>query len=502
MAKNIILCSDGTGKAGGAIENTNVFHLYKALDVSSPHQIAFYDDGIGSTGLKYTRMLAGAFGFGFEKNILSLYRYLARNYEPGDRIFLFGFSRGAATVRALAGMIDAVGLLSNKTHQVLTHGRLDEVKLTIETLKALRYYRRALKHPEDAADFKARKTHGSVEIEMIGIWDTVYALGFPKDSSWLVIGLSKLIDKISNYFFPHRYYNYKLNSIVKNVYHALSLDDERRTFFPKVLNEVREDRPKNIEQVWFAGSHSNVGGGYPRTGLSMTTLDWMMIRAEHHGLAFNESLWHDIRAGINPSGKIYDSRAGVHIYYRFDQRHVRNLCMQDGKMIVDGNIKIHESVFRRMKLCEYAPILPNKFEVVFTNIGREPVVFDETSEEAKRLKARANLLLEIRKWVYHGLTELSLLTSFFIWYLSSDQFNHTVDSRFYNFVVSMIPGFAENAFYYAFYKYPAIGPIVIFLFLLLFFLHWLSKMFAHRTRSKINWWLFKDFDRLDLQKKI
>src|SRR5919106_2531604 len=105
MGKNIILCSDGTGNSGGKGRGTNVWRLYKALDVSDPStQIAFYDDGVGSEDFRLFRIMGVAFGWGLARNVRQLYTFLVRHYHPGDDIFLFGFSRGAFTVRSLAGM--------------------------------------------------------------------------------------------------------------------------------------------------------------------------------------------------------------------------------------------------------------------------------------------------------------------------------------------------------------------------------------------------------------
>src|SRR5450631_1795243 len=105
MGRNIILLSDGTGNSAGKIFRTNVWRFYKALDLSSGDQIAYYDDGVGSSNFKLLALLGGAFGWGLKRNILDLYVFLCRNYLPGDRIFCVGFSRGAFTIRLLAGLI-------------------------------------------------------------------------------------------------------------------------------------------------------------------------------------------------------------------------------------------------------------------------------------------------------------------------------------------------------------------------------------------------------------
>ena len=111
--KNIVLCSDGTGNTAIKARGTNVFKLYEAVDIQGHKydqtlkpQVAFYDDGVGTSRLTPLKLIGGAFGFGFRKNVKDLYTELAHVYEPGDHIYLFGFSRGAYTVRALSGMIE------------------------------------------------------------------------------------------------------------------------------------------------------------------------------------------------------------------------------------------------------------------------------------------------------------------------------------------------------------------------------------------------------------
>ena len=112
MAKNIVLLSDGTGNSAAKLFKTNVWRLYQALDLSRPEkQIAFYNDGVGTSSFKPLAILGGAFGWGLKRNIIDIYAFLCRNYEPGDRIYCFGFSRGAFTVRVLAGLIHREGLV-------------------------------------------------------------------------------------------------------------------------------------------------------------------------------------------------------------------------------------------------------------------------------------------------------------------------------------------------------------------------------------------------------
>ena len=114
--KNIILFADGTGNKGGYTPSSNVYKLYHAIDLHSPDkkQITFYDNGVGTSTNKYLRGVGGAFGFGFETNVKDLYEFLARNYDPGDDVYIFGFSRGAATVRAFNGFMAHSGLINGR----------------------------------------------------------------------------------------------------------------------------------------------------------------------------------------------------------------------------------------------------------------------------------------------------------------------------------------------------------------------------------------------------
>ena len=134
MTKNIIVCADGTGNRGGYSPDSNVYKVYKAVEKNIfaedadgnvvAEQMVFYDNGVGTSKNKYLRTLGGAFGFGFEDNVCDLYKFLARNYCDGDKIYFFGFSRGASTVRACNGMISKCGLAKGEG---LRNRELDEL---------------------------------------------------------------------------------------------------------------------------------------------------------------------------------------------------------------------------------------------------------------------------------------------------------------------------------------------------------------------------------------
>lgn len=426
MSKNIVLCSDGTGNQGGRGTGTNVYKTYNAVDIHDPEveQVTFYDNGVGTNKNKYLRALTGAFGLGFKQNVEDLYEFLARQFDAADqegqpdRIYVFGFSRGAATVRAFAGMIQECGLLyierdeqGNKNYDEQEFQRL--LKL------AMKAYVKHKSNPSHLEKFRSEVKEpfsiaSSVGIEMVGVWDTVSALGFPQDWSGVVNGFFWLLERIFNCIWPHTFYNYRLDRNIKNVYHALAIDDERKTFHPKLWNETRADRPVKIEQVWFTGAHSNVGGGYPRAGLSTVALDWMMERAAYHGVRFKTSSRDSVRSDANVHGKLYDSRDGAAIYYRYAPRDIVKLCENEKKRKIEvGEIKIHDSVIDRMKrgTSRYAPgFLPYKFKIVFTPVDQPqlPVTAANTKEEWEKNRKEILQRVMLRKTLYRVFVESSL----------------------------------------------------------------------------------------------
>ncbi len=356
MAKNIVLCSDGTGNRGGKGQGTNVWRIYHAIDRNSKkkEQVAFYDDGVGTEDYKYLRYFSGATGFGFTRNVKDLYRLLVLNYDdmsgdgtPPD-IYLFGFSRGAYTVRALAAFVASEGIIQNA--QKFSERDLD---FAIQALvcKYRSYWRkpfhqihsRWLTRNRRNTDYRTNR----VRIKCIGVWDTVSAIGVPFD-----IGLKKLILKV---FCPFRFHDYSLSPRVDYAFHAVSIDDRRKTFHPELWNE--DDKENRVEQVWFSGVHSNVGGGYPKQGMSYVTLDWMMERTDtanrrNWGLHFDKPLRDEARHEANVHDKLYDSRSGVLAFYRYSPRDMDDPTPHgDAGKPTRGDetpVRIHESALRRI----------------------------------------------------------------------------------------------------------------------------------------------------------
>ena len=398
MGKNIVMCADSTGNLGGYTPDSNVYRIYKAIDLHNrdPRQIAFYDHGVGTSSNRYWRALSGAFGFGFKRNICDLYKFLAQNYSPeeNDKVFFFGFGRGAAQVRACSGFIAACGLIDGRG--------VEDEELEDRIQAAFKSYQSGRPAPPV-------KSHGVIPITFIGVWDTVSALGFPQNwnitsiGMWVLNALFKALDYGSDFIFPHRFYNYELTDSVQHAYHALAIDDERHSFSPLLWTEPETDTTPQVEQVWFAGAHGNVGGGYRRTGLSSVALDWMLVRAGHHGLRFQPDVRDEVYRDTNPHGRLYNSRDGLSIYYRYNPRNLETLSA--GK--VRKPIKIHRSVIERMTRHSgnYAPgNVPGRFDIVET-----PLESAVQTVETGANKTEVNKWVFRRKWLYGLFLEFTLL---------------------------------------------------------------------------------------------
>ena len=278
MSKNIVMCSDGTWNhpdetQGGHPAPTNVHKLFKALLVTAG-QLPFYDDGVGADGTPIDRLLGGAIGDGLFQKIKHGYTKIAHVFVPGDQIYLFGFSRGAYTARSLAGMIAICGLP-------------DAAKLTDQAVEdAFEAYRSRTNRQPLLDALKAKYGNGigggagapNVEIAVVGVWDTVGALGIPGQ---VFAGVDDQI---------YGFLNTTLHPDVHAAYHALSIDERRSEFVP-TLWDAPTAPGQVLEQVWFAGGHGDVGGGWAQTGLSDLTLGWMMTRARAKGLLIDEAVY-------------------------------------------------------------------------------------------------------------------------------------------------------------------------------------------------------------------
>ncbi|GAC1389425.1 MAG: DUF2235 domain-containing protein [Ginsengibacter sp.] len=303
--KKIVVCCDGTwSKPGnidqGVVVETNVEKIYKAITSGSIEclQMKFYGQGVGTGFSIQDHLFGGSFGKGLDTNIQDAYKFIMWNYKQGDELYLFGFSRGAYTVRSLAGLIRNCGIM-----------KPEYLHLVMEAYHLYRD-RTELTHP-DSDMMKSFKTfygiENETEIKFIGVWDTVGALGIP-------------VSLFNWYNIRYEFHDIKLSSYVKYAYHALAVDEKRKLFKP-ALWEVKENtanREQVCEQVWFPGVHCNVGGGYADSGLSNLTLLWMIEKAQNTGLLFDEATLKAIKA--ESCAEIRNSIRGV---FKFTPKQLR-----------------------------------------------------------------------------------------------------------------------------------------------------------------------------------
>lgn len=283
MPKNIIIFSDGTGQEGGERYNTNIYKIFNLIEDRTERQIAFYDPGLGTGLIKYT---AYATGFGLSRNIKQCYRFIFENYNAGDNIYLFGFSRGAATVRSLSSFIHYFGILPKSRPELIK--------------QAYKIYKTSNKDKRDrkAANFINKHHTMWTDIKFIGCFDTVAALGIPlKVSSTILNSIPGL---------RYNFHDFDLSVSIRNAYHAIAIDDERKTFHPILWNAEIDSSKQNMKQVWFSGMHTDVGGGYKEQELAGIPLVWLVQMAVENGLHIYSKYKVEILEDAN--GKMHDSR--------------------------------------------------------------------------------------------------------------------------------------------------------------------------------------------------
>jgi len=282
---NIIICSDGTDNKFGR-QNTNVVKLFQVLDCSSKSQKGFYDPGVGT-------------------------------YSPGNKIYLFGFSRGAFTVRCLAGMLHKCGLLEKGSSNLIAYASQIYNTKNNNTV---------------AAGFKKTYCRECIPY-FIGVWDTVASLG---------------------YFFGKRFFDDNLHGKITFGYQAAAMDEKRKKFPVSLWNEKNRIREQTIEQVWFPGVHCDVGGYYKERGLSDGALKWMIQKAESAGVKFKENWQENIAPDPTAKNALHESRQTFWKFWKPVQRHISE------------NSLIHQSVIDRIKagIGYNPPNLPDNYRVV------------------------------------------------------------------------------------------------------------------------------------------
>jgi uncharacterized protein (DUF2235 family) len=328
--RRLVVCADGTWNSedggGDPSRVTNVVRIRDGIQAQAPDgvaQVVYYHPGVGVNG-RFDRWTGGAFGTGISRNIKACYDFLVREYEPGDQLFFFGFSRGAYTVRSLAGLVRNCGILRREHRD-----RVDEAYDLYRS-------RRPDDHPnaDNAKEFRGRYSHES-RVRCLGVWDTVGALGVPTRGP--VGWLSRR---------RHGFHDVTLSSRVENAFHALAIDERRGPFAP-TLWEVRDGDPARgtpdwrVEQRWFAGVHSNVGGGYPNSGLSSLALRWMVDRAASCGLAFAPEWVSALDPACDCGAELYDSMSRM---YRMFPAHERALDAERKDARTGERLHTHEDV--------------------------------------------------------------------------------------------------------------------------------------------------------------
>ncbi len=313
MPRTHVFLIDGTLSRLSEGEETNVGLAYKLLQ-EMPEITVGYDAGVQGRGLmKWGSVLTG---YGINCSIRRGYEALARAYRPGDKIFLLGFSRGAYAVRSIAGMIAKVGLL-----------RPENVRKK-HIRKAFRLYENC-DAQKRAHRFHHKFCHKTIEIEMIGVWDTVKSLGLP-------FPILSYIAPMATEFHDHA-----LSPIIQNAFQALAADENRRAFAP-IPWQCQPHWPGRLEQAWFAGAHSDVGGFIYETPqarqLSNISLRWMLGRAAMCGLPLPEG-WQ-ARFPTDPLAPMQGPYAGSSKLFLF--RRARHF----GPPNIDT---LHESLIERMK---------------------------------------------------------------------------------------------------------------------------------------------------------
>ncbi len=310
MGRNLIICTDGTWNTPDQRDQhrlvpSNVVKLCRAASGQSKdgtEQLVYYDAGVGTAGL-WDKLKGGMFGVGLSDNVMQAYAALGHIYQPGDRLFLFGFSRGAYTARSLAGLIGLCGIPDaegdrNKAREIAKRAmeiyRIDPRKNRNE---------REQKAAAHAEEFARHNADGELlnDVWFIGVWDTVGALGVP---------LNKLNFIASG---KHKFHDVTLGAHIHNAYHALAIDERRKPFSPALwtASDTAQPAAQKVQQLWFPGVHSNIGGGYLDAGLSDRAFLWIALQARDCGLGF-DAHYMGLRVDPNYHAELRDSMTRVY----------------------------------------------------------------------------------------------------------------------------------------------------------------------------------------------
>ncbi len=346
--KKIMVFMDGTMSTASTY--TNVSKLYNLSILQDRTSVnATYIVGVGNKG-------PGAIdGVGIGNTVKDAYLFLSRNYKPErrDEIFIFGFSRGAYSSRILAGLIHVAGMTD--LNNIPEKDQEKHIKKIYRAFKG------------DQTIYNRRKNIAaitgvvptSVDVEFMGLWDTVEALGVPNFKEDYNITNKKYVDQLCN---------------IKRASHAMSINDDRASIFtPKLLTETyltsKCNKPVNIDEVvnevWFAGAHSDVGGGYKDTVIDAVSLNWMISEIAPYSLVPEDTEVYE-----NPNGIIHDPDNGtMEFLYKSNYRNIA--VYQENSTYNNGKLKVYPTAFKRLinpdnlPLVAYEHVLQDQFPKCF-----------------------------------------------------------------------------------------------------------------------------------------
>ncbi len=356
--RQLVIGTDGTWNKPDQLDRgrqvpSNVVKIVRAVDehARDVQQLKYYDTGVGTGGF-VDKWIGGTVGHGLFRNVVEAYKWLIGVHTEGDRLFLFGFSRGAYTVRSLAGLLNLCGIPRNTPD--LSSGAQ---ALADEATKIYRLHDRARR--EDAAiRFREKYKSKPGSVHFLGVWDTVGALGLPTHG--LVGWWSRR---------RQGFHDVSLGGNITHAFHALAIHERRKPFLPTLWRGEKPDGVARVSQCWFPGVHTNVGGGYADAGLSDRALLWMIKRAEEAGLRFN-LLYLEKRIDPNWFGELRDSMT---LKYR-------PLGPVDRKIEGDALGEcIHFSAIRRWRSPSRPDPMPQAVETALR--AGVPVYEDETGSE-------------------------------------------------------------------------------------------------------------------------
>ena len=409
--KNIVICCDGTGNE--ISENiSNVLKLYRCLrktDKTTLFQAVFYDPGVGTLvrpdpwrKLKqdFIAILGLATGYGLDDNVLAGYEFLVNNYEEGDQIYLFGFSRGAYTVRVLAGLIHKVGLISRQQANLAGSGLTAYKQFSGDRSQAGLNLQSLTDAGDDEGPFAVSRNDQAAQfarilstrwptIHFVGVWDTVASVIVPRPDRFYLPSLQELAFTLQN---PSvQIFRQAISIDEKRCMFRLKAWDDPQTFTHNRFNQIKAE-PQDIQQVWFAGVHADIGGGYPEreSGLSKYPLIWMIEEAVKCGLAVNPQTVKQLAWGVqrrgspfsyvppNVRGDLHNSmtaawrileyvpKAAKYKEWPTRKTHFGFYIPDAEPRRIPEGAPVHESVLKRMDaLADYRPVnLPLKFETV------------------------------------------------------------------------------------------------------------------------------------------